>query len=324
MNITKHCSKQEKRVMTETFQKYVYYICLVHAWGALVSFECNFPNNLDYTIFLFQDSFGKQSLKRNTDDYLPERHLYERLCREGGEPIPEKLKKRLQCYYWNNNNPLLKIQPLKMEEMWPSPHVIRFYNILSDSEIGKIKEMAKPRLNRATVQNPVTGILEHAHYRVSKSAWLRDEESITIKRVSERITAATGLTMATAEELQIANYGVGGQYEPHYDFARRKEKGSFEKKVGNRIATMLFYLTDIEYGGSTVFLNPKIASTPIKGSGVFWYNLMPSGDGDLRTRHAACPVLTGVKWVANKWIHERGQEFRRQCGLEQQSDNRIF
>jgi len=27
----------------------------------------------------------------------------------------------------------------------------------------------------------------------------------------------------------------------------------------------------------------------------------------------ACPVLIGNKWVANKWIHERGQEFRRPC-----------
>lgn len=37
----------------------------------------------------------------------------------------------------------------------------------------------------------------------------------------------------------------------------------------------------------------------------------------MRSRHAACPVLTGVKWVTNKWIHERGQEWRRPCGLNQ-------
>jgi hypothetical protein len=34
------------------------------------------------------------------------------------------------------------------------------------------------------------------------------------------------------------------------------------------------------------------------------------------TRHAGCPVLTGNKWVSNKWIHERGQEFRRPCALK--------
>jgi hypothetical protein len=30
----------------------------------------------------------------------------------------------------------------------------------------------------------------------------------------------TGLTMSTAEELQVVNYGIGGHYEPHFDFAR--------------------------------------------------------------------------------------------------------
>jgi prolyl 4-hydroxylase len=29
-----------------------------------------------------------------------------------------------------------------------------------------------------------------------------------------------------------------------------------------------------------------------------------------------CPVLIGNKWIANKWIHERGQEFRRPCLLD--------
>ena len=35
---------------------------------------------------------------------------------------------------------------------------------------------------------------------------------------------------------------------------------------------------------------------PGQGSAVFWYNLFPNGEGDYRTRHAACPVLVGNKW----------------------------
>ena len=33
-----------------------------------------------------------------------------------------------------------------------------------------------------------------------------------------------------------------------------------------------------------------------KGACAIWYNLLKNGDGDYRTRHAGCPVLSGTKW----------------------------
>lgn len=56
----------------------------------------------------------------------------------------------------------------------------------------------------------------------------------------------TGLTVSTAEELQVVNYGIGGHYEPHFDFARREEVNAFKSLgTGNRIATVLFYVSFI-------------------------------------------------------------------------------
>ena len=52
------------------------------------------------------------------------------------------------------------------------------------------------------------------------SCWLNDADSEVIQTANRRVEAITGLNMQTAEELQISNYGVGGQYEPHFDFAR--------------------------------------------------------------------------------------------------------
>ena len=71
-----------------------------------------------------------------------------------------------------------------------------------------------------------------------------------------------------------------------------------------------------EKGGATVFPEISAVVKPIRRSAAFWFNLFPSGEGDLRTMHAACPVLFGNKWVINKWIHTVGQEFRRKCNLE--------
>ena len=76
------------------------------------------------------------------------------------------------------------------------------------------------QFKRATVQNYKTGELETANYRISKSAWLRGEEHHHVEEVNKRVGALTGLTMDTAEELQVVNYGIGGHYEPHFDFAR--------------------------------------------------------------------------------------------------------
>ena len=50
------------------------------------------------------------------------------------------------------------------------------------------------------------------------------------------------------ENLQIANYGIGGQYNPHYDYFI--DEASLEN---NRIATWLGYISEVERGGGTAF-----------------------------------------------------------------------
>lgn len=66
-------------------------------------------------------------------------------------------------------------------------------------------------------------------------------------------------------------------------------------------------MSDVEKGGATVFPYLNVHVPAIKGSAIYWNNLKPSGESELATRHAGCPVLIGSKWVANKWIHEQGQ-----------------
>ncbi|CAD6196789.1 unnamed protein product [Caenorhabditis auriculariae] len=255
--------------------------------------------------------------KRVENDGIVERDAYEALCRgEIPPPEPEHAKK-LRCYL-KRDKPFLKLAPIKVEILRFDPLAVLFKDVVSDEEIEVVKELATPKLKRATVQNSKTGELEHATYRISKSAWLKGEEHPVVARINRRIEDFTNLNQATSEELQIANYGLGGHYDPHFDFARKEEKNAFKSlNTGNRIATVLFYMSQPERGGATVFNHLGTAVFPSKNDALFWYNLRRNGDGDLRTRHAACPVLMGVKWVSNKWIHERGQEFTRPCGLDE-------
>uniref|UniRef100_A0A673KL90 procollagen-proline 4-dioxygenase n=1 Tax=Sinocyclocheilus rhinocerous TaxID=307959 RepID=A0A673KL90_9TELE len=240
----------------------------------------------------------RDAQRKRSKDPLPERKKYEMLCRGEGVKMTPRRQSRLFCRYFDNNhNPWLLLAPVKQEDEWDRPRIVRYHDIISDSEIKTVKELAKPRLKRATVHDPNTGKLTTAHYRVSKSAWLYEYEHSTIEKINQRIEDVTGLEMDTAEELQVANYGVGGQYEPHFDFGRKDEPDAFkELGTGNRIATWLFYMSDVSAGGATVFPDVGAAVWPKKGTAVFWYNLFASGEGDYSTRHAACPVLVGNKW----------------------------
>ncbi|XP_057612162.1 prolyl 4-hydroxylase subunit alpha-3 isoform X2 [Chionomys nivalis] len=152
-------------------------------------------------------------------------------------------------------------------------------------------------------------------YRISKSAWLKDTVDPMLVTLDRRIAALTGLDIQPpyAEYLQVVNYGIGGHYEPHFDHATSPSSPLYRMKSGNRVATFMIYLSAVEAGGATAFIYANFSVPVVKNAALFWWNLHRSGEGDGDTLHAGCPVLVGDKWVANKWIHEYGQEFRRPC-----------
>ena len=91
--------------------------------------------------------------------------------------------------------PQLLIALFKEEDEWDSPHIVRYYDVMSDEEIERIKEIAKPKLAQATVRDPKTGVLTVASYRVSKSSWLEEDDDPVVARVNLRMQHITGLTV---------------------------------------------------------------------------------------------------------------------------------
>ena len=96
------------------------------------------------------------------------------------------------------------------------------------------------QFKRATVQNYKTGELETASYRISKTAWLRREEAKQVENIYQRVHDITGLNMETSEELQVSNYGMGGHYEPHFDFAKVSNNDSYNN--GDSLSIMVLLL----------------------------------------------------------------------------------
>ena len=83
---------------------------------------------------------------------------------------------------------------------------------------------------------------------------------------------------------------------------------------GQRLATVLLYLSDCAGGGDTAFKHLKIRIAPQRGNALVFWNVIPgeAGYGSNRSRphphslHAGMPVDEGgEKWVANLWLRAR-------------------
>lgn len=149
-----------------------------------------------------EDSMSSNKEHVAIDEPLPERSIYEMLCR-GEAQVTDDIQALLKCRYTDLGNPYLKLARVKEEEAYLWPRIVLYHDVMSDIEISIIKRLAQPRFRRATVQNYKTGELETANYRISKSAWLREEEHKHIANVNKRVEDLTGLTTSTAEELQV-------------------------------------------------------------------------------------------------------------------------
>ena len=239
---------------------------------------------------------------------------YKSLCKDGSN-LTESYKSQLFCRFSRMRNPYLTLMPVKEEIVYLSPRVALYHDVISDGEIGELKRLTEKNMSASRVINQNSKGYNIWSPRVSKVAWLEHNATSTTKRVINRVGDITGLGTKDAERLQMANYGIGGHFVPHkdpYGFITDDWKHS-----GDRIATWLFYFSDVTSGGGTVFIDLEVAVSPVKGSALFWYNLHRNGTTDEKSLHAGCPVLVGNKWAGNLWIHEYEQTFNRPCSLNE-------
>jgi prolyl 4-hydroxylase len=197
----------------------------------------------------------------------------------------------------------------------PGPQISKIHGLVTREEIDHIIRKASPNFKAAVVFEG--GSITTAKYRTSSTSWLKDDESdVVVSRVLERIKVVTGLSLVSSEELQVARYidKDHGKYEPHYDWGTpQRVTRDFSisrngESIGARIATLLIYLNDVDFGGETTFVNRNLTVAPEAGSAILFYNLDPSAAGDIELLHGACPVLRGEKLIMTKWIHELGNE----------------
>ena len=186
-----------------------------------------------------------------------------------------------------------------------TPRIVVFGNLLSDEECDALVELAKPRLARSLTVETKTGGEELNADRTSHGMFFQRGEHELVKRIEARIAKLVNWPEENGEGLQILHYTAGAEYKPHYDYFDPNELGTptILKRGGQRVATIVMYLSEPGKGGGTVFPDIHMEVAPKKGNAVFfsYERAHPS----TRTLHGGSPVIAGEKWVATKWLRER-------------------
>jgi prolyl 4-hydroxylase len=141
--------------------------------------------------------------------------------------------------------------------------------------------------------------------RTSMNAWCQNKcyNDTTALAVIQRITDITNIPETNSENLQLLKYDVGQYYHTHHDYIPHLK----ERQAGVRLLTVFLYLNDVEEGGGTDFPGLGITVQPKRGRALIWPSVLDEApdEKDPRTEHQALPVIKGIKYGANAWIHQR-------------------
>ena len=191
------------------------------------------------------------------------------------------------------------------------PWVVTFDNFISDEEADRLIELGategykrssdvgKMRFDGTFENNINDG-------RTSENAWCQYAcyNDTVAQQVIHRIAEATKIPEQNSEYLQLLRYQEGPYYNTHHDLIEH----DVDRQPGVRIMTFYMYLNDVEEGGGTQFprLGP-LTVMPKKGRALIWPSVLDEDPHtrDDRTHHQAMPVIKGIKYGANAWIHQR-------------------
>ena len=186
------------------------------------------------------------------------------------------------------------------------PKVFFIDNFLSDHECDYIISKATPSFKPSLVSAAKGGTVSPG--RTGETTWLSYASDPILRAIAEKSAKLLGANWRQFEQLQIVKYLEGNEYRWHMDsYLFDSERGQrCLKNRGQRMATLLFYLSDVEEGGETGFRelnNMKVQ--PVKGRALHFANVLPGTNKQHpKSLHAGLPVIKGQKYIANFWLRE--------------------
>jgi len=188
------------------------------------------------------------------------------------------------------------------------PDVRLLPSFLDDEVCAWLIARSRGRLERARVYDASSKRDFVSETRTNSAAGFNLMETDLVHlMVQTRISVATGVPLVNMEGATVLHYAVGEEISNHYDFVDPATPG-YEEEVrtrGERIITFLVYLNDDYDGGETEFPRLGVSHKGSRGDALYFVNVLPSGQPDLRTWHAGRPPQRGEKWILSQFIRSR-------------------
>ena len=174
-------------------------------------------------------------------------------------------------------------------------------NFITNDEVNYILSEANDYHNSIVIGNTIDETI-----RKSETCWLSKTDP-HIEKIIKSVCDITNQPLDRAEDLQVVKYKPNGFYKEHHDSCCEETDHCIEfNKMGNRVVTMVIYLTDGFEGGSTYFPNLKKEYKPEKGGGLLFYPMNKKGDKcHENSLHGGKPVISGEKIICNVWIRDK-------------------
>lgn len=206
-------------------------------------------------------------------------------------------------------HPIKNIGGIDFKKVCDSPEVYICDHFISDEECDYIIKVSKPTLERSTVVDYKSkdSILDNRRTSLGTFLMGMRLSDPTIKNITARVESVTAIPGKNGEDLQVLYYGVGGEYQPHFDYFDPATVGGGYHHIrgGQRVATLILYLNTVEKGGETIFPRADLQIKPIKGRALLFFNVDDLGKENPLTLHGGAPVIAGEKWIATLWMRER-------------------
>jgi prolyl 4-hydroxylase len=188
------------------------------------------------------------------------------------------------------------------------PRIVLFENVLSNRECEELIKLANKKLAPSKVvdQDSLQGESVLHYARTSSSTHFMLNQHTMIGNIENRLAKLVNWPAIKSEGMQVLRYEFGQEYKPHNDWFD-PSKISSEAHLntgGQRVGTIILYLSDVKQGGSTVFPRLGLQVRPKKGSALFFANVTDTGMPDVQTLHGGMPVISGTKFIATKWLRE--------------------